>query len=446
SQRKERDVILFQVTPGQKLNFLVSAVSVDSPLDPQIQILKHPEGNVLAGAENPGSREAALEFTVPGDQSQIQLAVRDLRARGGANFRYRVKVVPAGQPDFTMTVSSDRVQLAQDGAAVAQLDVTRAGYNGAIKLSILGDPQVVISPTDIPAGSNKTWITLIRQGAAVPAGSMANLRIQGESVELNPALRRIATVPADPRLILLPSERTLVAAGLTGAAGTSIELGAMPSSIYRGVDFALPLQLKVSDLAKAKTARLTLLSTEAPRPNNPADANQGQKPRVDGGIGQTIETGETGSVLKIAVPTDIAEATLDFVIKAELVEHPFAQNVFATTYSKPFRLSVQNAVTIQLAAPNLALTSAVPAKFTGTLKRTAGFAGPISVQILNLPAGSTVPTVAVAPGQETFELLVTPPAVTAAMDVPNVVFRVISETGKTVQPDVVLPTKIMPAM
>jgi hypothetical protein len=446
SQRKERDVIPLQVTPGQKLNFLVSAIAVDSPLDPQFQILKHPEGNVLASAENAGSREVSLEFTVPADQRQIQLAVRDLRSRGGASFRYRIRVLPAGQPDFNLVVSADRVQLAQDGAGLMQLDVNRVGYNGAIKLSVLGDPLVTISPTEIAAGIGKTWITLNRQGAALPAGSMANIHIVGESVELNPPLRRIASVPVDSRLILLPGESTTIAAGLTNALGTSLEMGPIPGSLYRGADLVLPLQLKVSDQAKAKTARLTLMSTEAPRPNNPADANQGQKPRVDGGIGQTLEAGDANGGLKISVPGDIAEGSIDFVIKAELVEHPFAQNVFATTYSKPFRLPVQNAVTVQLAANNLALTSALPAKFTGTLKRTAGFNGSVSLQILNLPAGSTVPTVTLAPGQETFELAITPATITAAMDVANVVFRVTSESGKNLQPDVAIPTKIVPAM
>jgi hypothetical protein len=221
----------------------------------------------------------------------------------------------------------------------------------------------------------------------------------------------------------------------------------LPAAIYRGADLTLPLQLKVAEQGKAKTARLTLMSTEVPRQNNPNDPNQGQKPRVDGGINQTVEAGNPAEGLKITVPLDIADPSIDFVIKAELVEHPFAQNVFATMYSKPFRLPVQNALAaVQPAANNLALVSATPLKFTGTIKRTAGFNGPVSLQIMNLPAGSTVNSVVVPAGQEAFELTVTPPAVTAVMDVANVVLRVVSETGKALQADVPLPTKIMPQM
>lgn len=445
AQARERDVILLQVTPGQKLNLSVSGGPVNSPLDPQLQVLKHPEGNVLAAAENPGTREAALEFTVPGDQPQVQVAVRDLRSRGGANYRYRLKFAPAGQVDFNLVLSSERIQLAQDGSAVLQIDANRAGYNGPIKLSVQGDPQVAIAPAQIAAGLSKAWITLTRQGAAATAGAAMNLQIIGETIDVSPALTRVALLPPDGRLTLLSNERATLAAGLTTAAGVSLELGALPASLYKGVDVVIPVKLKATDQARTRVARLTLMTTEAARLNNPNDPNQGQKPRVDGGINQTLDADDPNGGLLFTVPTDVAEGSIDFVIKAELVEHPFAQNVVSTVYSSPFRLPVQNAMSVQLAANNLTLKSATAAKFTGTIKRTAGFTGPVSVQILNLPAGSTVPTVTVPGDREAFELTVTPPAVTAAMDVQNVVFRVVAaDTGKPLQGDTPLATKVMP--
>lgn len=445
SQPRERDVILLQVTSGQKLNLTASGVAVSSSLDPQLQILKHPEGNVVAGAENPGTREASVEYTVPADQQQIQVAIRDLRARGGSSFRYRLRIAPAGQPDFNLTLSADRVQLAQDGSVAMQVDVTRTGYNGPIKLSVQGDPQVVVWPADIPANINKAWITLTRQGPVAAAGTYDGLRIVGESVDANPALSRIAQIPADPRLNLLPNERVTLAAGLTSPVGTALELGALPPAIFKGADFSVPVKLKLGANPLTKLARVTLLSTEAARKVNPADPSKGELPRVDGGANQTIAADDPQAALRIAVPTDIAEPSIDFVIKAELVEHTFSQNTVATIYSTPFRLSVQPAITVQLAANNLMVTGGVAAKFTGTIKRTPGFQGAVTVQILNLPAGSTVPPVTVPADQEAFELTVTPAMVAAAMDIPNVVFRAVAVDGnKPLQADVPLATKISP--
>ena len=119
------------------------------------------------------------------------------------------------------------------------------------------------------------------------------------------------------------------------------------------------------------------------------------------------------------------------------------RNVVASISSTPFRVNVQNALAVQLAANNLMVTGGVAGKFTGTIKRTSGFTGAVNVQILNLPAGSTVPTVTITPDKETFELPVMTAAVTAALDVPNVAFRVTAaETGKLLQADTPLATKI----
>lgn len=439
---RERDVVVLQVTPGQKLSLSASGNAVNSSVDPLLLVLKHPDGAVLAGAENAGTREAAMEFTVPGDQTQIQLAVRDLIFRGGPSYRYRLKVAPVGQIDFGLTLSAERVQLSQDGSAVLQLDVSRTGYNGPIKLTVQGDPQVVIAPTQIPAGVSKAWVTLSRQGAA--AGS-ANLQIVGESTEANPPLLRVAAIPADARLALLPNDRTTLAAGITAPAGNSLEIGTLPASLFKGVDVLVPLKLKLSEQARTRVARLTLMTTEAARLNNPNDPNQGQKPRVDSSLNQTLDADDPNGGLLITVPTDVADGSIDFVIKAELVEHPFAQNIVATIYSAPFRLPVQNAVAQTLPANNLDLKSATPAKFTGSIKRTPGFTGLVSVQILNLPAGSNVPPVTVAADQENFELSITPSTATAATDVPNVLLRVTSaESGKPLLADTPLATKISP--
>lgn len=445
AQRRERDVLLLQVTPGQRLKISASGAAVNSPLDPQLQVLRHPDGAVLASAENPGTREAETAFDVPADQTQVQVAVRDLRQRGGDNFRYRIRVAPADQVDFSLALSADRVQMAADGSAALQIDATRSGYNGPIKLSVLGDPQVSISPAEIPAGVLKAWVTLSREGAAPAGGSFDRLQIAGESTDVTPPISRMATVPADGRLSLLPAERTTLATGFTTLAGATLELGPIPGSLYRGYDFTLPLQLKVADGGRARIARLTLLSTEAGRPINPANPSQGQKPRVDGGLHQVIEAGAPATGLQITVPTDVADPNIDLVVKAELVEHPFSQNVVATIYSKPFRLPVQNAVTTQLASSDLRLKGATATKFAGSMKRTVGFTAPVTVQILNLPAGTTVPPVTVAADQENFELVVTPAAVTAAAAVPNVVFRVTSGPSATpLLPDMPLTTRIEP--
>ena len=379
----------------------------------------------------------------------LQVAVTDLYKRGGTHFLYRLRIVPAGRPNFELAVSADRLHLAQDGSAAMQFDVVRSGYNGPIHLSVLGDPNFNVAPAEIPAGVTKGWITLFHKAAnpanAAVAMEIRNLQIIGESVDVNPPLRRLGLTPVDGRLSLVHGHRGNVLAWMTPAGGISLELGALSPSLFRGVDAEVPLTVSTADATTPRALRFSLLSTEAPRLNVPNDASKGNKPKVDAPLNQALDGGEKLGVLRINVPTDVAEGSLDFVIKAEVVEHPYSPALLGTIYSRPFRLSVQNAVALQPAANNLNLVGGAQAKFPGTLKRTPGFAAPVEVLLMGFPQGYVAPKVTLAPDQETFELAVTPPAVTQAADVPNIVLRVTSLAGVPLLGDMPIATKVAPA-
>jgi hypothetical protein len=107
-------------------------------------------------------------------------------------------------------------------------------------------------------------------------------------------------------------------------------------------------------------------------------------------------------------------------------------------------LPVQNAISVQLAANNLTLTGGAQTKFAGTVKRTARFAAPVEVALVNLPAGYSAPKATIAPDQEQFEIVVSAPAATAAADIANVQFRISTPSGSLLQRDTAIPTKISP--
>lgn len=440
---RERDLVVLQVTPGQKLSVRVSGQSVDSPLDPQLQLLSYPEGNVIANAENPGSREVGLEYLVAAGQTQLQVAVRDLRSRGGLSFRYRLTISPTGRPDFSLTADIPRVRLAEDGTAAFQVTATYSNYAGPLKLSVGGAPGLLVVPDIIPAGVTQAWVTLKADGSA-PAGTFHKAQLLGETVGTTPIERRVASVPNDLRVGLLPEERSALATIVTPGLGTTLALDAIPTTIFRGVDFQLPLKLTTLPASKIRIARLSLLSTEPMRPNDPNKPNEGSKARVDAAINETIDGSMGIQSLRMLVPSDIAVPSIDFVVKGELVEHMFAQNVVGTVYSTPFRLAVQNAITPQLMANQLTLTGGATGKFAGSIKRTAGFNGPVIVQILNLLPGTQAPAVTLQADQESFELMITPPAVATVMDVPNVYISFSSGNGKLLVANLPLPTKITP--
>ena len=55
--------------------------------------------------------------------------------------------------------------------------------------------------------------------------------------------------------------------------------------------------------------------------------------------------------LKVAVPADVAEPAIEFVVKADVVRHPYATGVLATTYSEPFQVVVKDKPAPEKAAP-----------------------------------------------------------------------------------------------
>jgi hypothetical protein len=446
SRHGENDRFLLQVKPGLSISLSAEGHSLHSPLDAHLVVLSYPEGNRLAVSEE----RPALDFAVPEGTSTIQVVIGDLNHRGGPEFIYRLRIARAGRPDFSLAVGSERVRLARDGSAVLRLDVSRAGYDGPIALSLHGTPELALSPAEIPAGVSRSFVVLTAKSADPShAVLVKNLRISGSSAGLDPPLVRVALIPSDNRLAFAPGTRSDLTCALTVAAGAALELGSLPPVWFRGADIQIPLTLKLQNPElSALAVRLTLMTTEIARtevdPADPVKQKRIPVPMLHSLPGQTLSPGESTGALRVAVPLEVVEGQIDCVVRAEFVPHAFSDKVHSTVYSPPFRLPVQNAISVQLAANSLNLTGNAQTIFAGTVKRTARFSGAINVSLINLPAGYAAPIVTVAPDQEQFEIAVSAPAVTAAADLPNVQFRITSPLGSLMQKDVAVVTKVTP--
>ncbi|MGE5191986.1 MAG: LamG-like jellyroll fold domain-containing protein [Deltaproteobacteria bacterium] len=446
SRHGESDRFVLNVKPGATLNLSVDSYALHSPLDPQIVVFTHPDGQRLAVSEE----RPVLDFAVPAGTSAIQVAVGDVNHRGGPEFVYRLRIVSAGHPDFSLAIAADRVTLPRDGTTILRVDVVRSGYDGPIALALLGAPEITVAPAEIPPGVAKTFVVLSAKFGELPAGgAVRHLRLVGTSAGLDPPLRRVALAPPDNRLALVPGARSDLTAALTSHSVAALELGELPPAWFRGADLEIPLTLKLENAELAKyPVRLMLLTTEAPRTQpDPADPAKQRKipiPLLRSLPEQVLSGGESTARLRIAVPLDVVEGQIDAAIRADFLPHAFSDKTLATVYSSPFRLPVQNAAAVQLAAGNLVLTGNAQTKFAGTLKRTPRFARPVEVSLIGLPAGYAAPKVTIAPDQEQFEIVVSAPAVTAAADLPSVQFRVATPTGSLLQRDTPVPTKVAP--
>jgi hypothetical protein len=417
-----------------------------SPLDPRMLVLAAPDSAVLAASEE----RPTLDFPVPAGTSQVVVAVRDLNRRGGPDYVYRLRIIAAGQPDFSLSTDHERISLARDGAGLIRIDVHRAGYNGPVAVSLQGATELSIQPAEIPAGVSKALLRITSTSTDPnPEALIRRVRLIGQSAGLEPPLRRAALAPIDQRLSFVPAERAELAVALTSAAGIDVEMPSFPGIVFKGTQAAFPVGLRLTAPPSAGQAvRLSLLTTEALRMTvDPTDRARQRKiplPLVRSLPEQTQPLSEGAGLVRVAVPLDVAETPLGAVIRAEILPTPFSDHVLSTHYSAPFQINVQGAVTVQPAANTLMLTGTAQTKFSGTVKRSPGFREAVSVEFVNLPAGYTASKATLAADQEQFDILIAAPAVAAAADLPKVALRVSGADGNPLLGDLPIATKTTP--
>lgn len=143
------DHFVFAAKKGQR--FVVEAQTAEwgSPTDVYLA-LKDAKGNQVQ-ASNPAAA-ARLDYTPPAD-GDYTVAVEHLHSWGGPEETYRLLVTPFS-PDFTLTLAIDRFQVAPGGEVSVPVFAQRAGYVGAIDVSVEG-PKGLSGKATIPAGPAK---------------------------------------------------------------------------------------------------------------------------------------------------------------------------------------------------------------------------------------------------------------------------------------------------
>jgi hypothetical protein len=429
SKAGEVDRYLLAVTPGKPLFLSVDGPSLNSPVEGEISIFAHPGGTLLASdGGSPGAVAKGLQFQVPGDATSIEVAVRDLMGRGGPHYVYRLRVAPAGRPNFTLTFLDSRINVPRHGNTVAELRVDRQGYTGPIDLKVEGDDSVAISPQQLPAegASRKVLITLSTTGKPLPP--LARVRLVGQSVGVTPPIHRVAVIEA-PNQQQLAGFLDSIPVAPTAESPARIDVGNVPGYLLKGVDAQWPVKTAALPKHPGDWLRLSLVSTETPRPN-PQGKRQKVKPTVAALPNQAVACASGSGSLKVAIPLDVAEPAIDFVVKADVVSNPYSNRVLSTSYSKPFRMLVQDPLGLQMDAASLRLASGAPGKIHGKLIRHPGFKQTVNVALAGLPAGYSAAAIAV-PGDKTdFEMPITLAKEATARTIPNVSINVSLADGK----------------
>src|SRR5262249_29401473 len=217
--------------PGMKLRFDVLAERAGSELD-GVLVLRNEAGTQLARSDDQtGTLDPGLEYTVPTGVTALVAAVSDVHGRGGPGFVYRLSVMPSSQPDFSLAISDDRLIVARGGVTVVEVRATRTGYDGPIKLTLPGLPEgIQLSGDEIPAGADRTLLTLTLKAGAKPA-QVVLPQVVGVSTDPKVSLRRVALTPESPLTKPMPWLRQEVAVAATEASPLGISLEALDARL-----------------------------------------------------------------------------------------------------------------------------------------------------------------------------------------------------------------------
>ncbi|MGH7140474.1 MAG: hypothetical protein ACREHD_32465, partial [Pirellulales bacterium] len=423
---REEDRYELAVTPGTALRFDVLAARVGSPLDGVLMLRNKSGGQLAANDDRPQTADPGLDFTVPAGVDSLIVVLRDLEGRGGDNFVYRLAITPLGQPDYSLTLFTDREPLARQGAAVMRVRANRAGYNGPIKLSVLGlPPGIAVSGDEIPAGASDTLLTL-QTGDQQPAPVLAT--VVGDSTEPNTSLRRIARLNDNPLAKYQPWLANELALAGTQPLPIGVAWGPGTPDAQLPLGSSLPLELQVTRLPGVTgPVRFSLVTTQIVPKKTIKENNQDKQVddsdralRLDGT--PTVAADQTSGIATVIVPRDLAKIPYDLAIEAELLTAD-GKNVVAKAVTPARRMTVTSPISIALggeAKVEAKAGSGESGKLNGSLTRIGQFKSPVTLLLEGLPAELPSPELLLSPEQKEFAFAVSFPFNAPAGAVANV--------------------------
>ncbi len=164
----------FHAAAQTKYLFDLFGRRIGSRIDGEIRILNADGKEIASNDDAPGlGKEARLEFTAP-ESRDYTIEVRNVEEVTGATCYYRLKA-HAVEPDFQVSIATDRLSAPQGGTLSLPVNVERiGGFAGAVEVYVEGLPAgisapVAVIPPDKPSVDLKI---VVGANAAVSANEL----------------------------------------------------------------------------------------------------------------------------------------------------------------------------------------------------------------------------------------------------------------------------------
>lgn len=421
------DRFVFKAAKDSSYVFTGVTRTQGSPTDLNIKILKA-DGGQLATVDDTGTDEGTVTVKFP-EEADYTLVVNDLANRGGPDHAYRVVIAPSA-PAFTLTASTDTLNIPAGGSVMATVTAKRVGYGGPIELTVSGLPDgVSASRSVIGPGRNDAVLTLTA-GPNYAAGSLQTVTLVGTGMvgaspitataEFTGVLKqRFANMRYPPQTIA-----STLAVSATGAPGYTWK--AEPAELVLG---------------KQLSSKFTLQATRGM--GNDEAITIAQLPPQNG-----LPAGITVALKNIDKGANAAEIVVNADDKAAIGDYTIAMmgtlkqgNV---THTQPVAVRVTIAEpmksTVEVGEGKLPVGGELQVKVK--VERNPALSAPVEVTFVNLPAGVMADAATIPADQSEMMVKLTAIADAAKGAVNNVQVKLTAAAGnakfEAVSPNVTL--------
>jgi hypothetical protein len=400
-QKGDIDHFVFAAKKGQR--YVIDAQTLDyhSPTEVYM-VLKDAKGGQVA-ASNPAAGQR-IDYTAAAD-GDYTLSVEHLHYWGGPAETYHLTVTPY-EPGFDLSIALDRWDVAQGGTLSLPIIATRRDYTGPIEVSVSGHAGVSgtltipaaagpPTPPNVPAGN-----LLVSVKPDVPVGPLV-LTVHGK-----------ATINGKP-LVTTANVANAVKAELAGLPYPPRQLlDGLAVAVTPKPPFALTAKVDAGGALRGVAATVTVTAARDAGFDAEITLAPGALPPNVAAALKPIPKGanEVKVTLTPAANAALGSAPFTFIGRAKFN----GQDVAGTSAPTPLVVSLPFELKAEPSPLKLLPGGKAVLKVTAT--RKGGYAGPIALEVRNLPANVTAAKVTIAMGQSSADVEVTAAANAAAGD------------------------------
>jgi hypothetical protein len=398
-QKGDVDHFVFAARKGQRLVIDARTQELHSPTEVYM-VLKDAKGGQVA-ASNPMAGQR-IDFTPPADEDYT-LAVEHLHYWGGPAESYHLTVAPY-EPGFDLSVALDRWDAAQGGTLSIPVQVARRDYAGPIEMSVIGHPGITgtltVAAGQPPAPNAPAGQLVVSVRPDVPVGPHI-LRIQGK-----------ATINGKP-VVVNASVAAPVKAALAGLPYPPRPLlDELALAVTPKPPFTLTAKLDAGEALRGVPATVTVTAArDAGFTEEIALAPGALPPNVAAAL-KPIPKGANEVKVTLTPAANAALGSFTFTLSGK-AKHE-GRDVAGTSAPAPLVVALPFDLKAEPVPVKLLPGGKASLKLTAT--RKGGYAGPIALEVRNLPANVTATKATIAMGQTAAEVEITAAAGAAAGD------------------------------